>query len=214
MVNSKSKSLVRQALIVFLFVFLVWGFYRSSFLLPEWLEEFVLKPLVFLLPVFFFERNLISLGISSKNLFKSIYLGLGLGMVFAFLGLMTNYAKYGGFSLATFDLNSISLLWLMLVSLVTAVSEEILFRGFIFNQLFKAWENEMTAGTASALLFALIHLPIALFVWDYNFSMVLIHGFLSFLLGYGNAFLMARTKTVVAPIINHTLWGLAVFLFR
>lgn len=203
---------------VFVLVFLVWSFYRAFFVLPEWLEELILKPIAFLLPVFWLvkkeKEDFSSLGFSTKNLFRNIYFGLGLGMAFALLGVLTNYLKYGGISFATFGLTGASLLWLMSLAFATAFSEEVLFRGYIFTRLLKTWKNELTTGIVSAFLFSLIHLPIALFVWHYTLSMLFIQGFLTFLLGFGNAFLMAKTGTIVAPIINHTLWGLTVFLFR
>lgn len=203
---------------VFVFVFLVWGSYRYFFLFPDWLEELVLKPLVFLLPVFWLVRKekttIASIGLSTKNFFKNIYFGLGLGMAFALLGVLTNYWKYRGISFASFGLTGASLLWLMFISLVTAFSEEVLFRGYIFTRLLKIWKNEWSAGIVSAFLFSLIHLPIAIFVWHYETSMLFVQVFLTFLVGFGNAFLIARTKTVIAPMINHTLWGLAIFLFR
>ncbi len=208
----------KRVLGVFVFVFLVWSFYRAFFLLPEWFEELILKPIVFLLPVLWAvqkeKEKLSSIGLSTKNLYRNIYFGLGLGVVFAVLGVLTNYWKYGGIAFATFGLTGASLLWLMLISLATAFSEEALFRGYIFTRLLKIGKNGWMATIVSALLFALIHLPITIFVWDYSLSMVLVQGFLVFLLGFGNAFLMARTGTIVAPVINHTLWSLTVFLFR
>ena len=209
---------MKRVLAVFLFVFLVWSFYRATFLLPEWFEELILKPIVFLLPVLWVvqkeKEKLSSIGFSTKNLYRNIYFGLGLGVVFAVLGVLTNYWKYGGIAFATFGLTGASLLWLMFLSLATAFSEEILFRGYIFTRLLKIGKNGWMATIVSALLFALIHLPISIFVWDYSLSMVFVQGFLAFLLGFGNAFLMAKTGTIVAPVINHTLWGLTVFLFR
>lgn len=208
----------KRVLGVFVFVFLIWSFYRAFFALPEWLEELILKPIVFLLPVLWAvqkeKEKLSSIGFSTKNLYRNIYFGLALGVVFAVLGVLTNYWKYGGIAFATFGLTGASLLWLMFLALATAFSEEVLFRGYIFTRLLKTWKNELTTGIVSAFLFSLIHLPIALFVWHYNLSMLFIQGFLTFLLGFGNAFLMAKTGTIVAPIINHTLWGLTVFLFR
>jgi membrane protease YdiL (CAAX protease family) len=208
----------KTVFIIFIFVFLVWSFYRATFFLPEWLEELVIKPFVFLGPVFWLlkkeKKPLSSLGMTSKCLFKNIYLGLGLGMVFSLIGLLTNYLKYGSLSFINFGLTGSSLLWLMFLSLATAFSEEVFFRGYIFTRLLQAWKDELSAGLVSAFLFSLIHLPIAFFVWEYGPGMMLSQGLLSFLVGFGNAFLMARTQSIIAPTLNHSLWSLAVFLFR
>lgn len=203
---------------VFVFVFLVWGSYRYFFLLPDWLEELILKPIVFLLPVFWLikkeKESFSSIGLSFQNLFKNIYYGLGLGTVFALIGILTNYLKYGGISFISYDLTFGSLLRLMFLYLATAFSEETFFRGYIFTRLLKTGKKELPAGMISAFLFALIHLPVAIFVWHYKPGALCLHGSLSFLLGLGNAFLMAKTRTIVAPVITHTLWGVTLFLFR
>ena len=208
----------KRVFLVFLFVFLVWTFYRATFFLPEWFEELILKPIIFLGPIFFLvkkEKNaLASIGLSIKNLFANIYLGLGLGVLFALLGVLTKYWKYGGVSFATFGLTGASLLWLMLLSFITAFSEEVLFRGYIFTRLSKAWKNEWSGGIVSAFLFSLIHLPIAIFVWHYKPSMLFSHGFLSFFLGLTKNIMISKHDMNVAPIINHTLWSLTIFLFR
>jgi len=203
---------------VFIFVFLTWSFYRFFFVFPDWLEELIFKPIIFIGPVLWLikkeKEDLSSIGLSSINLFRNIYFGLGLGMVFTFLGILVNYWKYGSISFSSFGLTEISLLWLVFLSLATAFSEEILFRGYVFTRLLKVWKNELAAGVVSALLFSLIHFPVAIFVWGYEPSMLFIQGFLTFLLGLGNGFLMVKTGNIIAPIINHALWGLTIFLFR
>ena len=130
---------------LFLLVFLVWSFYRAVFFFPEWFEELILKPIIFLGPVFFLlkkeKKDFTSIGLSTKNLFTNIRFGLGLGAVFALVGVLTNYWKYSGLYFISFGLTGTSLLRLMLIFLVTAFSEELLFRGYIFTRLLQVWKN-------------------------------------------------------------------------
>jgi len=160
------------------------------------------------------KKDLSSIGLSGKHFFANIYLGLSLGVIFALFAVLTNYWKYSGLSFADFGLDGFALLRLMLLSLATAFSEETLFRGYILTRLFQVWKSAWKAGLVSALLFSFIHLPVAFFVWDYPLTLLLLQAVLTFLLGLGNSFLLFKTGTVVAPIVNHTLWGLTVFLFR
>ena len=49
---SKEKSL-KHATAIAAYLLIVWGFYRLMFKLPDEIEELIVKPLVWLLPVFF-----------------------------------------------------------------------------------------------------------------------------------------------------------------
>src|SRR3990167_5353394 len=95
------KALVLKNIIsYFTFLLIAWGFYRLLFQLPEEIEELVVKPIVWLLPLFTIVVNkeretLESVGITLKNLFPSIYLSLALGAVFVIEALVVNFSKYG-----------------------------------------------------------------------------------------------------------------------
>jgi len=66
----------------------------------------------------------------------------------------------------------------------------------------------------TALMAALIHVPIAVFVL--NYSMVQLAGYLLLvvLVSIGNTWVMSKSKNVLAPIMSHWLWGVAVYAFR
>ena len=76
------------------FLFIVWGLYRFLFRLPEEIEEGILKPLIWLGPLFWLvgtkENRPIfsSLGFSRKNILSSCYWGIGLGAILTFEGLL------------------------------------------------------------------------------------------------------------------------------
>jgi len=204
---------------LYVFIFLVWGFYRYLFRLPEEVEELVLKPIIWLGPVFYLlwreNEGLPSVGWSPKNLFKSLYLGIGLGMVFAIEGLLAHALKYQGLSLSKFSYTSLPVLIMaMAVSLGTAISEETVFRGYIFSRLLRVLKDEWLANLISSLGWALIHLPISIFVLHYDVLQIFIYLFLTFLFGLGSAFVFARTETIVASILLHVFWGWPLILFR
>ena len=71
------------------YLLIVWGFYRFLFQLPETIEELIIKPVVWLLPVFYLlkkeEEGISSLGVTLKNLFPAVYYSLGLGAFFVML---------------------------------------------------------------------------------------------------------------------------------
>lgn len=217
--NSKI-TLLKHVVGLYTFIFLVWGVYRYLFRLPEEIEEIILKPLIWLGPTFWLvakeKGNLVSIGWSGKNLFKSFYLGIGLGIIFAFLGFGTHLLKYGEVAfiklafLATPSLFTSALI----ISLLTAISEETAFRGYIFNRLWQVFGSEWQANLISSFGWTLVHLPITIFVFHYNFFQMLVFLGLSFVFGVGSAFVFARTKTITASVLLHVFWSWPIILFR
>ncbi|MBU0619209.1 CPBP family intramembrane metalloprotease [Patescibacteria group bacterium] len=213
----KNKQQLRQAFVVYGLILLVWTFYRAIFWFPIWIEELVIKPAVFLLPVWIALRKepkkLAYLGFR-KNVFSASRWGMIFGLGYALVALWFNYLKYGRIELASFDLAGFNL-WLFLgLFLVTACSEEILFRGYLLKQFLKGWQNEWLAVGVSGLFFALIHLPILFFNFEQNWSSIFIQLMLSLVVGWGNGVLMLRSANIVQPILSHVFWGTAIFLFR
>lgn len=204
---------------LYFFILISWSFYRYFFRFPEWLEEIIIKPLIWLTPTFLIvlyqeKRKLSMLGLSTNNFFKNIYLGWGLGAFFAIEGLIANAFKYRGLLFVPMGLGVFDLLLMLLVSLFTAFSEELVFRGYIMNRLEEVMENELLANFISAILFSLIHIPIAVFVLQYNLNSLFSYLFLMLVLGVANGFIFSRTRTIVAPTISHALWNFSVILFR
>lgn len=205
---------------LFSFIFVFWAIYRYfPEILPVEVEELILKPVIWLIPTFWMVRKienkpLSSLGLTKKNLFPSIYWGLGLGIVFALEGLLTNLLKYGGLTLSASQLTPLAFLLALVVSLATAFSEEIVFRGYIFQRLVWIWKKEWMASLVSASLFVAIHLPIGIFVLGYTPGVMLAFLALVFVFGIGSAFVFARTKNIVASILLHVLWSWPIILFK
>src|SRR4030042_2351500 len=81
-------------------ILLIWSLYRYFLVLPEWADELIFKPLVFFLPVviYVFKNEKLgweSLGITGKNIYASIYTGVGFGFAFALEGIVANTLKNG-----------------------------------------------------------------------------------------------------------------------
>lgn len=213
------KPSSKKIFLLYLFILLLWGFYRANIFLPEWVEEAFLKPVIFLGPILWWvakieKRSLSSLGFTSKNFFKACYLGIGLGLAFSLVALLANIAKYGRLSTVSFGLEGTVLLLFLVLNLVTSFSEVTLFFGFILTRLKSIWTDEIKVIFTTGLLFSLIHLPIVIFVYHYQFLQILSYFLLTFCIGFGNAILMLRTNNLIAPILAQTFWGVSIYLFR
>lgn len=215
--KSQKTVLIKHSTILIAYLLIVWGFYRFLFKLPEEVEELFIKPILWLVPVFYFVRKegrgLSSLGITSKNLFESIYLSLALGLVFAIEGLVVNFIKYEGLLFGA-NIGEKALLVSLGLSLATAISEEITFRGFLFGRIWSVLKSEWRANLVTSFFWALIHIPIAVFWWQLGFPETLGFMILTTIFGIGSAFVFARTKNIFSSILLHVLWQWPITLFR
>ncbi|MBU0572763.1 CPBP family intramembrane metalloprotease [Patescibacteria group bacterium] len=213
----KKEAAIKHATILAAYLLVVWGFYRLLFKLPEEIEELIIKPIVWLLPVIYLVKkeggNLSSVGITIKKLFPAIYFTLALGAVFAIEAIIINFVKYGGFEF-TANIGEKALLASLGISFVTAFSEEVSFRGYLFNRVWGALNNEWLANITTSVVWALVHVPVVIFVWKLSLISSLVYLFLTALFGVGSAFVFARTRNVFSSILLHILWQWPIILFR
>lgn len=216
MEKAKSKGISVYQL--WAWILLAWALYRYFVHVPEWADEFVFKPLVFVVPVLWYVRNiekqtLESLGLTTRNIFNSIYIGLGFGLLFAIEGVVTHWIKYGSMEvnpIAAFGQYGFSLIF---VSLATAISEEVLSRGFVFTRVLDQTKNLVYALLLSAGMFMALHVPI-LVTSNKLTGMTLVLFFVTdFILAIANGLLLYNTRSLVAPILVHIFWNMTVALY-
>lgn len=200
-------------------ILLLWSLYRYFAKLPEWADELIFKPLVFVAPVVWYVRRYerqswASLGLTSKNLFTSVYIGLGFGFIFALEGLAANAIKYGKIQITPIAaLTQYGLLALLGLSLVTAISEELLARGFVFSRLYAKSKNLPYASLLSTVLFVLLHVPILVTSLKLQGLTLVLFFVTDFVLGLANSLLFFNTGSLVAPILVHVFWNMTVALY-
>jgi len=201
---------------LYLVIFVFWGLYRLIFRLPDNIEEIILKPLIWLGPTFYIvfkieKKGLSSLGYSTKNFSASLVKGLAFGILFLVVGLSLNYLKNGRFLIQSLAVKEFFLPSLLL-SFITAISEETVFRGYIMNRLSKILKSDIAANIVSSLGFCLVHLPITIFVYHYVFPQIFIFLTLVFLSSLGSGVIFSWTKTIWASILVHVFWAWPVAL--
>lgn len=197
----------------------MWAFYRYFFRLPEWVDEFIIKPFVFVVPVLWYvvareKRKFESLGLTNKNLFSSIYIGLGFGFVFALEGLAANTIKYGRLQIMPIDaFAQYGMGTLIVLSVATAFSEELLSRGFVFTRLLEGKRGLVMSAFLSTLMFVVLHIPILAFSLKLQGTALLLFFVTDFVLGFANALLLYNTGSLIAPILVHVFWNMTVALY-
>ena len=98
--------------------------------------------------------------------------------------------------------------------MAVAFTEEIVFRGYIFTRLLHALKKELNANLITSFGYALINLPIAIFVWKSGPQGSVTYFLLTFMFGVGAAFVFARSKNILAAILLHIFWEWPIILFR
>ena len=213
----KKEKAIKHATILAVYILIVWGFYRCLFKLPEEIEEIIIKPLLWLTPLFFLLRRekagLSSIGITSKNLIPSIYFSVALGFVFAFEGFLINIIRYKGIDFSA-NIGDTTLFVALVISFVTAISEELTFRGYIFGRLWSVLGSELWSNLITSVLWALVHIPVAVFWWQLDFTGTLGLLSLTTIFGIASAIIYARTKNILASVLLHVFWEWPIILFR
>lgn len=199
-------------------VLLVWSLYRYFLHLPEWFDEFIAKPMVFVGPVLWYiqkkeHRTLDSIGLTTKNIFNSIYIGLGFGMVFAIEGIAAHAMKYGKIDVTPIAAFKEYGFFLLVISLATALSEEILSRGFVFSRIYEKTKNLPYSAFMGSVLFVLLHVPILVTSNHLTGSTLILFFVTDFVLAFANSMLFASTGSLVAPILVHIFWNMTVALY-
>lgn len=199
------------------YLVLIWVFYRFLFKLPDEVEETVVKPILWLVPIIYLlnkeKLGLDSIGITFKNLFNSVYFSLGLGAIFVVEAIAANYVKYGGFNFGA-NIGNLPIMTSLGLSFATAISEEIAFRGYIFGRLLTALKNEWSANLIQTVVWTIIHIPVTFVIWKMDLMPGMIYLFLTAVFGFGSAFIYSKTKNIVGSIFLHVLWEWPIILFR
>jgi len=203
-------------------IFLVWAVYRAKFFLPETVDELLVKPLVFVAPVIYIvllreKKKLAELGLAPlpKNFFLDLYIGVVIGILFAIEGLLANYLKYGQFSFTPLVAVKLGggVVPFLLLSLTTALWEEILARGYLYKRLYEPGKNQFGAAVSSSFLFLLLHVPIMFTRLHLTGTLLLIYPLSILILGICNSYLFTLRGSLVLPILIHAFWNMTVALY-
>jgi uncharacterized protein len=199
---------------VFSFILIVWTIYRYFFFTPEWVDEFIAKPLLQILPIiltvlFLEKKPLTSLSIGSKKPLLHIGIGLGVGVVLVIESILLQKMKG-----ANISVHLDQLILPFFVSLSTGFSEELVFRGYFAKRISELIDNQYIANTMQAIIFVLIHIPIMIFVLHYSLADSLLYSVQLFVLGFVYGYIFLETDSIIATIIPHTLWNFANVVFK
>lgn len=182
----------------YIYLLLAWGSFRYFVRLPEVIDELWFKPLLWLVPLFWWnlamKEKVVMFG---KQKLLSLVLGVLVGVAYFLL------LKYGNWRTFELDVNILG------VAVATAVTEELVFSGFVAGYLEKIrsgkWINLLIVG----LMIAVIRLPILLFVYQANLNEVIGVLLVVFASGVINAWIRVKTGDVTGSIVARLGMNLA-----
>lgn len=207
-----------KVLLTYFAIFFSWTVYRYFYQFSEPVDELIAKPLIFVLPVIWYiwqyeKGRWGKLGLKFRHLFRDLYFGIGLGMVLGIEGLFFNYLKYGELNFEpVLPVEGHGLYVFLGLSLSTAISEEILGRGFLYNQL-RHYVSDVQAVFLSSVLFILLHLPIVIFVLHLSGIALVVYIVSVFVLSVVNCVLLRFSGSLLAPILVHAFWNMTIGLY-
>jgi membrane protease YdiL (CAAX protease family) len=215
-------SPTQRALNVWAIILIIWCVYRSQFKteLPEWFDEFIAKPLVFLVPLYYYikhyeKKNFFeAVDLKWKNHSTDILMSLGMGLVFFMTGAAAHFVKTGSFMPPVDKVATVLTLgYYVALAFASSISEEILSRGFVLKRLYDESKNVYTSVFFSSFLFFFLHVPM-LFTNQQIFGQALLQiMFTDLVLSLAVSIMYIQRRNVLLPIFIHAFYNLSIYLF-
>lgn len=218
----QKSSPLQKALNIWAIILIVWSVYRAQFKvdLPIWFDEFIAKPLIFILPVYYYIRQIekrdffSGIELHFKKIKEDVLLGLAIGLIFfasVLLSSLFNSSKTMGVNLK--DWSFYYLIFYLLLSFATSISEEVLSRGFVLKRLYEDSRNIFSASFFGSILFFFLHVPI-LFTNDKIVGTMLLRVLTTdLILSFAISLIFIQRRSLIIPIIIHTFYNFSIYLF-
>lgn len=220
-VKKKTTSPTQKALNLWAVILIVWSIYRTKVVAPEWVDEFVAKPLVFILPVYIYIKNVEqkkffpAIWLKTKKFAGDLVLAFFIGLLFLLAAALSSFLKYGYLSFLTnlLPANFQNLLAILSLALATGVSEEILSRGFVLKRLFDESKNIFTSSFFASVLFFILHIPILFTNLQLTGGLLITFMATDLILSLANSFIFLTRRSLILPILIHALYNFSISLY-
>lgn len=212
-------SATQRALNLWAIILIIWSVYRANLKLPEWFDEFIAKPFVFIFPVYYYIVNIEkkkffdALWIKPRKVLSDLTFGLGIGGIFFLTAIFANSLKFKKLFFVNASFDTQVILIIAVTALATAISEEILSRGFVLKRLYEESKNKFTASFFASILFFFLHVPMLFTNVKITGNLLLLFMATDLILSLVNSYLFLERKSLVLPILVHALYNASLILF-
>lgn len=207
-------SATQRMLNVWAIILIIWSLYRATFgtSLPVWIDEFIAKPLVFLLPLYWYSTRQKkaplweTVGFTKKHTVEDILFGIGIGAFFLVMAVMVRYMKAGSIQMPIITGDTV--MWVV-ISISAAFLEQIVSTGFVFNGLLKESKNALQAFILTAVLFSFLHVPALFGASRINGGVLVQTMILNVVLSLTTSTAFLMRKNTIVPALIHALYLLS-----
>ena len=208
------KDSTQKALNLWAVILIVWSIYRANLHLPEWFDEFIAKPIVFIFPVIYYirkiEKNSFFTGINWKlrSPVEDYLIGVVIGGLFFSVAISSKIIK--GQSV---NIHLLLIGYFSLIALATAISEEILSRGFVLNRLYQQSNNVLTSSLYASFLFFFLHVPILFTTVRLNGYAIIFIMMTDLVYSMTSSLLFLERKNLLPSILVQAFYNFTLYLF-
>lgn len=212
----KAVSPTQKMLNTWAIILIIWSVYRSYFKtdLPIWIDEFVAKPLIFLVPIYYYVSKVEkqsfwkAIDFKTKHIGKDVLVGLGIGISLLVISTIVYLTKAPLKPIANLSMVG----FYVLIAFASSFSEEILSRGFVLKRLYAESQNVFQSVFFSSFLFFFLHIPIIFTNPDIRGVMLIQIMLTDLLLSFGVSLVYLQRKDIIIPIIIHALYNIGIYL--
>jgi len=210
----KPLSLTQKTLNIWAIILIVWSFYRANFKMAEWIDELIIKPLIFVLPVAYYvikvEKTAFFKAIDLKGRLRKVdwLISITIGLLFLSTIALANYLRNGHIQVNTTQ----PFLMIAVLALATGITEEILSRGFVLKRLYADSKNLLSAAFLSSILFFFLHVPMLFTNLKITGNILLIFMVTDVLLSLVISFVYLERKNLWVAILIHAFYNFSLAL--
>lgn len=209
----QKTSPTQKALNLWAVVLIIWAVFRAQFKteLPIWFDEFIAKPLVFIVPVLWYVKKVEKKDLWSAVGFAKMKMNDVLAIVVLTVGYLLFISFLRNFAQMKTSVFTTQTLLVVALSFATAFSEQILSTGFVLKRLFDESKNAVTSSFFASILFFFIHVPI-LFTNENLMGYTLLWVMLTdLLLSISIAFIFLSWRNLWMAILIHAFYNMSIY---
>lgn len=219
--NKKTKSSINVTHIAFVpllfLVFVVWLIYRTLFKFPVWFDETIGKAIFFGLPVWLYltltkSKSMVQT-FSLNKLFPGLFLGLAVGGIFGFSGVLASLVHQQVTVQAAPLFLSDTFWWQFFLAIMTGFWETLFFYCWVMvivGEKYAKW-SLLNQVLMVAVIFLLFHIPNTFL--RFQGITVISQLFMLFFFGLGQALLFARYRNLYALALSQAIWGMVIVIY-
>lgn len=188
--------------------------------MPEWFDELIAKPFVFVLPVFYYVTKVDKKDIFEyfffntklKEVWKDFIYSLGIGAIFLFTSILAVFFRTGKFAFIGRVPTASQFTTIVILALATGITEEILSRGFVLRKLYEESKNILSSTFFASILFFFLHVPILFTNIKVTGNLLLVFMITDLLLSMVNGLIFLQRRSLLVPIFIHTFYNIIIAL--